>query len=424
MKPTGAREVPRPGIFNERAFAYFWSATTLRAVGGAVAGVAFPVLAVTVVGASDAEFGVLNALAVVPYLFIGLLVGAWMDRWRRQRSLVITTAARGITLAVVPVLLLTDTLTFWSLGAVMLTLGTLALFSDSAAQPLLPRLVPRGSLPAANARLAQSETVAATVGPALGGVLLKAIGAPLLFAIDAVINVIAALLQSRIRIADTPAATTDRRRIRDEILDGIRYTYRHRTLRPLAISVHIWFLGNSLVTTAFAMYALGALHLSPVGYGVALAAGGLGGFIGAVAAPSIGRRMGAGRAILCGRALIVVPWIGLAVIPLTSDSPVVLVTAVMATAQFLACLAMGIEDTNDISYRQGVAPDEIQGRMNATIRTVNRVTFFFGALAAGALMTFAGYRATMGVGAALFLVATLVIAFSAVRDVRHERSEA
>ncbi|MGW0231495.1 hypothetical protein ACWDWO_24575 [Actinopolymorpha singaporensis] len=43
------------------------------------------------------------------------------------------------------------------------------------------------------------------------------------------------------------------------------------------------------------------------------------------------------------------------------------------------CLAMGIEDANDTGYRQAVAPDAIQGRMNSTIRTVNRVVYFFGA---------------------------------------------
>src|SRR5690606_6264925 len=119
-----------------------------------------------------------------------------------QRTLVITSAARVLLFSTVPVLLLTDSLDVWTLAAVILTLGVLTLFADSAAQPLLPRLVPRSSLVAANARLAQSQTVAETAGPALGGALLTLVGAPLVFAIEAVGAAVAAILQWRIPVVE------------------------------------------------------------------------------------------------------------------------------------------------------------------------------------------------------------------------------
>lgn len=85
---------------------------------------------------------------------------------------------------------------------------------------------------------------------------------------------------------------------------------------------------------------------------------------------------------------------------------------------------MGIEDANDIGYRQAVAPDEIQGRMNSTIRTVNRVVFLFGALLAGLLAgllaTVLGYRLTIGIGAIIFAAAALIIIASPLRKARHE----
>ena len=137
-------------------------------------------------------------------------------------------------------------------------------------------------------------------------------------------------------------------------------------------------------------------------------------------APRVGSWLGAGRAILLGRILVVLPWLALAVAPLTAHSGVGVVLTVVSAAQFLYCLAMGIEDTNDISYRQSVAPDGIQGRMNSTIRTVNRVVFFFGALLTGLLMTLLGYHLTIGIGAGIFIVAALIIVFSPLRTARHE----
>ncbi len=408
-------------ILQEPAFAYFWSATTIRAFGGAVAGVAFQVLIVTVLDANATEISVLAALSVVPYLFLGLIIGALMDRWRRQRTLIITTIGRALVLAAVPVLLLTNTLNFWTLAAVTLALGVLTLFADSAAQPLLPRIVPRKSLVAANARLGQSNTVAATAGPALGGLLLRLIGPAWLFAVDAVVNAVAAVLQSRIRVDEPrPAPRDTGSHIGRDIAEGMRFTYQHPTLRPLAFSVHVWFLGNSIVTTTFGVFALRHLDLPDWAFGVALAAGGVGGFLGAVIAPRIGTMLGAGRAILFGRALIVLPWLALALVPLSPATALALALPVVAAAQFVYGLAMGIEDTNDISYRQAVAPDEIQGRMNATIRTVNRVVFFVGALLTGGLMTWLGFAATLGIGAVVFAAAAAIVLFSPLRAARHD----
>jgi MFS family permease len=403
------------------AFRLFWTATTIRAIGGSIAEVAFQVLIVTVVAATPFQIGVLSALSVVPYLFLGLIIGALMDRWERQRALVLTSVGRAIVLAAIPVMLLLDALDFWSLAAVILALGVLTLFADSAAQPFLPHIVPRSALVSANARLGQSETVAGTAGPALGGALFNALGAPLLFIVEAVIHVVSALLQSRISVVETEPPSRPRgRHLGHDITEGMRFTYCHKTLRPLALSVHVWFLGNSIVATIFAVFALRELRLPVWAFGIALAFGGVGGFLGAVIAPTVGARIGAGRAILVGRCMVVAPWALLALSPIGPESSITLLLVLVSIAQFLYGLAMGVEDANETAYRQAAAPDSIQGRMNATIRTTNRAIFFFGALAAGALATWLGFPITLGLAAAIFAIAALIVALSPLVNARHE----
>lgn len=168
-----------------------------------------------------------------------------------------------------------------------------------------------------------------------------------------------------------------------------------------------------------AVYVLRELGLPSWAFGIALAAGGIGGFAGALVAPRVGARLGAGHAILLGRSLVVIPWLTLAIAPLTAASGTAPVLVVVALTQLLWGLGMGIEDANDISYRQSVAPDDIQGRMNATIRTINRVIFFVGALLTGILMVQLGYQTTLGVAAGIFAVAALIVAFSPLRRAQH-----
>lgn len=403
------------------AFALFWSSSTLGAFTGAVTALAFQVLIVKTLNASPLEIGLLNAANVVPYLLFGLIVGALMDRWRRKPAMVLASIGRALTLALVPVLWFTGTLTVWSFGALLLLFGSLTLIADSAAQPMLPHLVPRSQLVAANARLGQAGTVAQTTGPAFGGALVGWLGAPFAILIDAVAYVVSAILLSRIRVEEVRAQRrTDGRHLGHDIVEGLRWTYSHRTLAPMAASVNVWFLGNAIALTAFAPYALRELSLGPLLFGVVLAMGGVGGLAGALLAPSAGRRVGVGGAVLAGRLLSAIAWTAVLLLPHPEGSSLFVLAISLGLGQFLFGLGMGLEDPNEMGYRQAVAPDHLQSRVNASIRTVNRIMFLIGAVIAGGLATAFGYRVTIGVSVVVFLVAALIVLFSPLRLARHE----
>ncbi len=403
------------------AFALFWSSSTLGAFTGAVTALAFQVLIVKTLNASPLEIGLLNAANVVPYLLFGLIVGALMDRWRRKPAMVLASIGRALTLALVPVLWFTGTLTVWSFGALLLLFGSLTLIADSAAQPMLPHLVPRSQLVAANARLGQAGTVAQTTGPAFGGALVGWLGAPFAILIDAVAYVVSAILLSRIRVEEVRAQRrTDGRHLGHDIVEGLRWTYSHRTLAPMAASVNVWFLGNAIALTAFAPYALRELSLGPLLFGVVLAMGGVGGLAGALLAPSAGRRFGVGGAVLAGRLLSAIAWTAVLLLPHTEGSSLFVLAISLGLGQFLFGLGMGLEDPNEMGYRQAVAPDHLQSRVNASIRTVNRIMFLIGAVIAGGLATAFGYRVTIGVSVVVFVVAALIVLFSPLRLARHE----
>ena len=134
----------------------FWTAWTVSEFGISITTTALQVLVVLTLHGSAADVGILNASRWLPYLLLGLVLGALVDRGRRKPILIRTDLGRGVLLGAVPLLWFVGWLNMPVLMAIMAAFGVLSLLNDSASQSFLPRLVPKQSLLSANARLDQS----------------------------------------------------------------------------------------------------------------------------------------------------------------------------------------------------------------------------------------------------------------------------
>ncbi|ANS78693.1 major facilitator superfamily MFS_1 [Serinicoccus hydrothermalis] len=390
-------------------------ASTLGWVALSTTTLGIDVLVISSLGADEVEVGVVRAAQFLPYLLVGLLAGALVDRWRRRPTLVVTHLGRGLVLLLLAALWWVDALTVGGVVALLLVGGTFAVFAAAAEQSILPDLVPRSSLVDANARLGQSATVAQTAGPPVGGALVAAAGVSSALVLGAVARVVAALLLSRLPVHEAPVAPAARRAIGGEIVSGLRFIYGHRTLAPLAVSTHVWFLANSLALTVLGLFVLRDLDLSAAGYGLVLAAAGVGGFVGALLAPAVGRLRGEGDVMIASRLLCALAW---AAVALTPDVGPAATVAVLCATQLLYGFALGVEDPNEMGYWQARTPRALLGRVNASRRSANRSVAVVGALAGGVLASVLDLRVALGVVALVFLAATLVLALSPVRGAR------
>ena len=145
--------------------------------------------------------GLIAALAFVmtlPWLLFALPAGAVTDRIDRRRGMLSANAFRGGLLVVLTLLLALDVGALWMLYVVAFLIWISETIYDTAAQSILPQVVPRSDLPAANARLYSVELTAnAFVGPPIGGVLV-AVGAALAIGTPAA-------LANAARVAPAPA---------------------------------------------------------------------------------------------------------------------------------------------------------------------------------------------------------------------------
>lgn len=424
---TDSDQTPREA-FRHPGFGWFWSAETVSGFGDYVTVLALQVLVVTTLGGTAVDVGLLNAGRWLPYLLFGLVLGVLVDRRRRRPILIGTDLACAGVLTLVPVLWWLGLLSLPAVLLVAFAFGTLTLLNDSAAQSFLPRLVPPRALLTANARLDQSAAVAQTTGPLLGGALVTALSAPVAILADVVSYLVSALALTRIRVAEPDHPREGpRRRLLAELAEGLRWVYRHRTLAPFALTTHGWFLFNSILGTVFVPFLLLRLGLDAFQLGVTLAAGGVGALIGSLFSVRAGLRWGVGRTVIFSQALMPLAWAAIALVPspdaaggADAGPGTALVLAILCLGQLLYGFTMGLENANEMAYRQAVTPDALQGRMNTSIRSINRAMIVVGAPLGGILADTIGYRPALWIGIAGFVVVTVALALSPARNARHE----
>lgn len=407
----------RDESFPGGAFRRYWRAEAVSGLGTYVTLFALQALVVLTLDGSAADVGWLNAARWLPYLVFGLVIGAIVDGRRRLPLMVGTDWVQAALLVTVPLLWWLGLLSLPALMAIVFLYGTAAVVNGAAAMSLLPRLVSPGHLQPAHARLDGADAVAATVGPALGGVLVGLVAAPLAVLVDSLSYVYSALTLRRIAVDEPPPRTgvTARALVRD-IVDGVRWAYGKSGLLALAIATHGWFAGNAIVGVVLAPYALRTLALTPFEFGVAGAAGGVGAVAGASITTRVGRLLGTGRTIIACHVITAAGVIAL----LYSGSPGSAVGAlvVLCLGQGLYGLAMGMSNSHEMSYRQLVTPDELQARTNTTLRSINRAVVVVVAPVAGLAADAWGIRPMLLVAAAIFALVAAGLGMTLFRRVR------
>ena len=91
---------------------------------------------------------------------------------------------------------------------------------------------------------------------------------------------------------------------------------------------------------------------------------------------------------------------------------------VFGVGEFLLGLTMGTANANEMGYTQSITPDHLQGRSNATRRSLNRAMVVIGAPLGGVLADAVGYRPMLYAAAAGFAVVSTCLAISTYRHAR------
>jgi MFS family permease len=410
---------PAPALkFPTRDFTRVWWAESVSTLGSNVTFLALSTIVVLTLDGTAQDVGWLNSARWLPYLALGLVVGAFVDRYRRRPVMVVTDLVRAALLLLIPIAWAAGFLSLPFLLVVVACFGTASLISDAAFMSFLPRLVPREHLQRAHARIDTTDAVAQSAGPAVAGLLVKLVGAPLAVLVDAATYLFSAAAVLTLRVTEVPATPTQTPNVIREIREGVRWVYRGSGLVVLATTTHIWFLANAVLGAVLAPYALVTLSLTPFQFGLATALAGVGGVVGAVTSGAGGRWLGTGGAIISAHFMTAV---GVAVMVLSG-----LGTSSWAAAAVLglgqACLGFGLGfgNSHEMSYRQALTPDELQARTNITMRSFNRAVMVVAAPLGGLLAVQTSNRFALGCAAIIFAAVVVLLLVSPIRSLRYD----
>ncbi len=403
-------------LWQHQDFLKLWVGQTVSELGTVVTRTAVPLVALLVLGAGPWELAVLVIVTSAGVLLVGLFAGAWVDRLRRRPLLIWDDFLRAALLLSIPVAYALGALRMEQLYVVMFLESCLGALFDAAYPAYLPTLIGRDRLVEGNSKLATSSSIAEIGGPGFAGALVQIVSAPFAIFVDALSFVVSAVSLLMIRAPEPPRPPRETTtRIVHEIAEGLRVVRRHAIVFPLAarsVPAHVF---GAFYGVLYSIYLLRELHLDPFLLGIVISAGGVGSLVGSLFASRVVRELGIGRALV--ETAIAASVVG--VLTPLAQGPVALATLMVFLPQLIGDGLQTIEGVAERSIIQGVVPDRVLGRVNATLDVVSHgLGYPVGALVAAVVAELIGVRGAIAVGWAGMALSILLVVFSRVPGLR------
>jgi MFS family permease len=364
-----------------RPYRRFWLGYTLSIMGDACTKVAFTWLVYERSG-SMAEVSLLMVFYMGPLVLGGLLAGWALDRFDRRIVMIADCLIRAAAIATVPVLHFAGALDVWHVYVAAAVYGFFMMVALAGAPAIIPTLVSKDELVAANALETMSFSLGGVAGPALAGVAIAWFGASVTVLIDvATYLVFAAVLQSLGLQSPRPAHRPPS--------SGYRATFGLLFGTPLLLSTTLMFsvfnVGRGAMDVWLPELVNTLLSGGPRLFGLLVSSIAAGSMIGALAVASLaGRRLGpaiclvqaaAGGAVLLV-ALSLSQW-----------------ATVLGLVLFGACSAPMTAWAQTL--RMQIVPPDMRGRAFAMLRLLMQAGNPIGAALAGALHAGTGLLSLM-----------------------------
>jgi MFS family permease len=401
-------------LWSHADFLKLWTGQSISELGSQVSVLAIPWLAAVGLHVSPIEFSLLGVLSFLPFIVFALPAGVWVDRLRRRPILIASDSARAILLMLIPILWAAGALRIWNLLALQFLIGGFTVFFDVGYQAYLPALVEREDLVDANSKMYLTSSVANVAGPSVAGGLIAAITAPYAILVDALSFIVSAVFTLRIHddeVLPQRDAGEAQPKMWPQLKEGLAWVIGNRQLRAIAASSANFNLCFNVVLAAFILYAVRSLHLSAIELGAIFAVGSAGAVCGALLANRIQESIGIGPTIVSSAVLLSTGSMAFPLAPRSFPIPVLMF------GYGLLSVGVVVYTVAQVSFRQAITPERLQGRMSAAMRWIVWGAIPLGTLIGGAIGQTVGLHFALWVGAIGALPTFLFVFLSPVRSI-------
>jgi MFS family permease len=406
---------PSGALWSHPDFLKLWTGQSISELGSQVSQLAIPWLAAVGLHASPLAFSLLGVLGFLPFILFALPAGVWVDRLRRRPVMIAGDCARAVLLALIPILWAVGVLQIWHLLVLEFVIGIFTVFFDVAYQSYLPALIEREHLIDGNSKLQLTVSIAQIGGPSLSGGLIAAITAPYAILVDAVSFAISSVFMIGMKHRENlprQDAAEPRPKMWPQVKEGLAWVVGNRNLRAIAGCTGTSNFCSSLMFAIVILYMVRVLHLSSLEAGAVFAVGSAGSIVGALLANRLGKAFGVGTAIVLTAVIFSFGGLAYPLAPKSFPLPVLMAGQVLFGFSAVAYNIL------QVSYRQAITPERLQGRMNAAMRWIVWGTIPLGTLAGGAIAQATSLHAALWVGAVLGTPTFLWVLLSPLRSIQ------
>lgn len=395
---------PAAPLSRNTNYRLLWGGQLLSEFGFNATTIAFPLVVLAVTGSATGSGIVLGTIAAAQ-LLAGLPAGTLVDRVSRKKVMLACEAAQALCAASLVLALWLKVFSLPHLVAVAAVFGVCAALFEPAEDATLPNLVPAEQLPTAVALNSGRASLGQLSGTAAGGFLF-AVGRFVPFAVDTLTHSLAFVALSLLRVPGAAAAEEEKnpgnRHFGREMAAGLRWVWGQRHIRVTALCavvLNLFFSAFYLVVIVLAQR-----RGVPSGQiGVMAAMLGVGGLVGALAAPYLHR--------------LVSPYLSIAAVfwVLTALTPLAVFAHngyVMGALFFGMALLPPTANTTIMTEQLLLTPDELRGRLSGVIGLATGVAAAAGPMLGGVLMAVLAPGRAVLVCAAGMALATLLVTFS------------
>jgi len=396
---------------HHRNYRLFFAGQSVSLVGTWVTRIATSWMVYRLTG-SELLLGLTGFAGQIPLLILAPFAGVLADRWNRHHILVVTQILSALQSMALAALALTDTITVTHIILLQVAQGIINSFDTPTRQAFVAEMVEdRADLPNAIALNSSMFNASRIVGPAIGGMIIAAVGEAWCFVIDAVSYIAVILSLLAMRLPARPVVT-ERSRLVDELQSGVGYVFGFAPVRELLLNVALIGTMGMPYAVLMPVFAAKILHGNAHTQGWLMTASGIGALLGTIYLASRHTVVGLGKVIVAATMLLSaglmifsfsnVLWLSLAALPLVGAG-------------------MMLQSASANTILQTVVDEHMRGRVMAFYSVAVLGTQPIGSLIAGFLAERIGAPRTILIGAIACVFAGLWFAMRRPLLARHVR---